>query len=78
MAKLFKKLANRKINEVRMELARAHLIIALLSLAVITLLALGATQPVTFDAALSAVCVALLSVVAIISSCIAISLYRKK
>jgi len=78
MKKLFKKIAKKNIKEVRAELARAHLIIAMLSIAVIALLALGATQPVTFDPTLSAICVVLLSIVAIVSLSTALNLFRKK
>jgi hypothetical protein len=41
--KLLKKLSQQKITEVRKELARAHLIIALLSVTVVMLLLQGAT-----------------------------------
>ena len=78
MKKLFKKIAKKNIKEVRAELARAHLIIAMLSIAVIALLALGATQPVTFDPTLSAICVVLLSIVSIVSLSTALNLFRKK
>jgi hypothetical protein len=75
LAKRFKK---KKMEQMRLELAHAHLIVALLSIAVIALLSLGSTQPVAFDATLSAVCVVLLSIVTIVSLCISITLYRKK
>ncbi len=78
MNKLFKKLSKKNLNEVRVELARAHLIVALLALVVITLVTMGATQPIAFDQTLSAICVVLLSVVAIISLSTSITIYRKK
>jgi len=78
MKKLFKRFNKKNNNELRQELAHAHLIIALLSIAIIALLSLGSTQPVSFDATLSAICVVLLSVVTIISLCMSITLYRKK
>jgi peptidoglycan/LPS O-acetylase OafA/YrhL len=78
MSKHFKKFLKQNIHEVRRELARAHLIIALLSVAVIVLLSLGATQPVTFNPVMSAVCVVLLSVVAFISLCMSYTLYTCK
>lgn len=78
MKKMFKRLTKKNINEIRMELAHAHLIIALLSIAIVVLLTLGSTQSVTFEATLSAICVVLLSVVTIVSLCISITLYRKK
>ena len=75
LAKRFKK---KKMEHMRMELAHAHLIIALLSIALIALLSLGSTQPVSFDATMSAICVVLLSIVTIVSLCISITLYTKK
>jgi len=78
MNKLFKRLSKKNTKELQRELAHAHLIVALLSIAIITLLAMGARQPVSYDATLSAICVALLSIVTIISLCVSITLYRKK
>ncbi len=67
MKKLFKKLAQQKINNVRDELARAHLIIALLSVAVIMLLIQGSTQPIELDVNLSILGEVLLGIVALTS-----------
>ncbi|HUC96610.1 MAG TPA: hypothetical protein VMR16_03020 [Candidatus Saccharimonadales bacterium] len=78
MYKLAKRFKKKNSVQMRMELAHAHLIIALLSIAIIALLSLGSVQPVTFDQTLSAICVALLSIVTIVSLCISITLYRKK
>jgi len=78
MFSLSKRFRSKKMEAMRMELAHAHLIIALLSIAIIALLSLGSTQPVAFDATLSAICVVLLSIVTIVSLCISITLYRKK
>jgi hypothetical protein len=78
MYSLVKRFKKKKMNEMRMELAHAHLIISLLSIAVIALLSLGSTQPVAFDATMSAICVILLSIVTIVSLCISITLYRSK
>ena len=78
MNKLFKRFNKKNNNELRRELAHTHLIVALLSIAIIALLSLGSTQPVSFDATLSAICVVLLSIVTIISLCMSITLYRKK
>lgn len=75
---IFKSTKKRNIKEYQMELMRAHSIVALLSVAIIALLSLGATETVTFDATLSAICVILLIVVTILSACTAITLYRKK
>lgn len=60
------------------ELTRAHLIIAFLSIGIIILLSIGASQPVTFDPILSAICVVLLSVVIILSLCMTYGLSAKK
>jgi Flp pilus assembly pilin Flp len=78
MYSLLKRFKKKKMEAMRTELAHAHLIIALLSIALIALLALGSTQPVSFDATMSAICVALLSIVTIVSLCISITLYRNK
>jgi len=75
---IFKSSAKRNVKEYKMELTRAHAIVALLSVAIIALLSLGATETVTFDATLSAISVILLIVVTILSACTAITLYRKK
>lgn len=77
MSKIFKKFKKKNINELRTQLAHAHLIIALLSIAIIALLALGSTQPVTFDGLLSAITLVLLCLVTIFSLCVSITLYRK-
>jgi len=77
MSKIFKKFKKKNTPELRTELAHAHLIIALLSIAIIALLALGSTQPVTFDGLLSAITIILLCLVTIFSLCVSITLYRK-
>lgn len=77
MSKIFKKFKKKNINELRTQLAHAHLIIALLSIAIIALLALGSTQPVIFDGLLSAITLILLCLVTIFSLCVSITLYRK-
>jgi len=78
MYSLLKRLKKKKLETLRLELAHAHLIVALLSIAIIALLTLGSTQPVSFDGTLSAICVVLLSIVTIISLCISITLYQRK
>lgn len=78
MKKLFKHSGKRNIHDFRRELARAHMIIALLSFAIIVLLTVGAIQPVSYDPMLSAICVVLLSIVTIISLCMSISLFKSK
>lgn len=78
MKKSFKSITKKNTKELKVELGRAHLIIALLAAAVSALLALGATQPVEFDGTLSAICVAMLSTVIIVSLSASITLLRKK
>lgn len=78
MKKIFSKFTNKNVKQMKMELARAHLIIALLSIAIISLLSIGEKQVVSFDSTLSAICVVLLSIVTIISLCVSVKLYRKK
>jgi len=72
------KFANKNLAGMRSELARAHIIIALLCLVSIALLALGSVESITFDATLSATCVILLSIIALISTCMSVTLFRKK
>lgn len=67
MEKLLKKLSQQKVTEVRKELARAHLIIALLSVAVVMLLLQGATRPLLLDPTLSVIGSLLLGLVVLIS-----------
>jgi hypothetical protein len=78
MNKIFQRLSKKTVNQLRRELAHAHLIIALLSIALITLLSLGAVQQVSFDETMSAISVVLLTLVTIISLSISVTLYRKK
>jgi hypothetical protein len=78
MSKMFKKFTKQNAADFRRELARAHIIIALLSIALITLLSLGTVQPVSFDQSLSAVCVVLLSIVALVSLCMSYTLFKTK
>ncbi len=78
MEKLFKKVAQQKIAGVRQELARAHLIIVLLSATVIMLLIQGATQPIILDAVLSAIGIMLLGVVALTSLIMSFALFTSK
>ncbi len=78
MSKLFKRFNKQNTAEIRKELARAHVMIALLSMAIITLLSLGAIQPVSYDQSLSAICVVLLSIVALISLGMAYNLSKSK
>jgi len=78
MKKLHKRISKKNIKDLRLELAHAHMIIALLAIAIIALLSLGVSQPISFDATLSAISVALLVLVTIFSLCVSITLYQKK
>ena len=78
MKKMFRKILKKSASELKMELARAHCIIALLSLALIALVSLGSSQSITFDPTLSAICVVLLVLVALMSLCTATTLYRDR
>ena len=78
MSKLFKKFSKQNSKDIRYELVRAHIIIALLSIAIIVLLSLGATQLVTFNAVLSGICIILLVIVAFLSLCMSLTLFACK
>lgn len=78
MNKLFKKISEQKIADVRQELARAHLIIALLSAAVIMMIIQGATQPIALDATLSTVGIILLGIVILTSLNMSFVLFTRK
>lgn len=67
MEKLLKKLSKQKLADVRQELSRAHLIIALLSLIIIGLLMQGSTVAIILDLKLSIICALLLTLVALTS-----------
>lgn len=78
MKKLHKRISKKNTNELRLELAHAHMIIALLATAIVALLSLGVIQPISFDATLSAFSVALLVIVVIFSLSMSITLYQNK
>ena len=78
MAKLLKRFQNQNIKQLRVELARAHVIIALLGLGIVMLLAQSTLAPVAFDPWLAGFCVALLLVVTILSFSVALTLRRIK
>ena len=68
MKNLIKTLSKQNINTVRIELARAHLIIALMSFVTIILFAIGSMfdEPIALNYTLSAIaCLFLLAMVAI-------------
>ncbi|MBC7868786.1 hypothetical protein H7X69_01225 [Candidatus Saccharibacteria bacterium] len=78
MEKLYKKIAQQKITEVRRELARAHLIITLLSAAVIMMLIQGATLAIRLDPTLSAAGIMMLGFVAVTSLIMSFALFSTK
>ena len=78
MKRILKRMTKKNINETRTELAHAHMIIALLSIAIIALLVLGSAQPITFEPTLSAISATLLILVTIFSLCVSVTFYRKK
>jgi hypothetical protein len=79
MKPILKKLSKQKIGEVRQELARAHVIIALLAIVVIVLLIQGSIAPIALEPTLSTISSVLLGIVALISLSItfALSLIKK-
>lgn len=78
MNKLFKKIARNNVKELRAELARAHLIIALLSIIAIVLLILGTNLTVSLNPYLSTSAGILLTIVAATSTIISYSLFTNK
>lgn len=79
--KLLVRLKNQKIGDVRRELGRAHLIIALLAFVVIALLTQAAAVLTEYQTSLTALAIALLAILSIISLSIACTLFvinRKK
>lgn len=78
MKKLFDFANKRTMAEFRRELARAHLLIAMMAVIIIMLVSIGTSQLATVDARLSAVCIALLTIVTAISLYMSVSLSQKK
>jgi predicted lysophospholipase L1 biosynthesis ABC-type transport system permease subunit len=79
MSKIFlKRCTKQNIKDIRNELARAHLIITLLSIALISLLSIIVAQSMTVNVILSAICVVLLSIVALVSLCMSLALFTCK
>jgi len=68
MKKLFKKISKQNAADLRGELVRAHIVIALLSVIGIFLLGLGAATDVTFDYTLSVIAGVFLAMLATISA----------
>lgn len=79
MRKTLKYLAKHKdIAVVRAELVRAHVMIALLSLVIVGILALGNTDYLSFDPTLSAIAVGLLVIVATLSLGVVLAVYKQR
>lgn len=78
MKKVLKRLSQQKIGDVRRELGRAHLIIALLSFITIVLLIQGTVAPIGLDRTLTAISSVLLAIVATTSLVIALALTKIK
>ena len=75
MFKAYKKFKNQKINDVRNELARAHLIIGMLSFVAIILLLLSAALLTTLNTLATTIAIVLLAIVAIISVSFSLALF---
>jgi|GEM_PF-883864 len=81
MFKSYKKFANQKLKDVRRELARAHLIIGLLSFVAIVLLVQESALLVDLNTLVTTVAIVLLAVVASVSLAVSLTLFtltRKK
>jgi hypothetical protein len=69
---------SKDIGIVRGELIRAHVMIVLLSLVIITLLTLSSANEVIFNPILSGIAITLLDIIAIISLIVAIAVARQR
>lgn len=78
MNKYFTKLSQKKPKEVQRELGRAHLLVALLALAIVVLLLQGSLHQVRYDLTLTVIACILLVVVIFISLLVAYTMYTKK
>jgi hypothetical protein len=78
MASFLKKLSDQKITNMRRELARAHLIVALLCGVIVFLVLQNAFQPVTVDLALAIITSVLLGIVGLTSMTISLALFAKQ
>lgn len=77
MKKYFAKSPFTKDKVARRELALAHSMIALLSFALLTLIAAGANTAISFDAILASIAAVALVIVLLISTMIVVTLMRK-
>jgi hypothetical protein len=78
MYKYAAKLSQKKIGELKKEMGRAHLIIAMLAAVLIILLLIGTAQPLTYNLILTVITSALLLVVVFISLSVAAVFLSKK
>jgi len=76
--KFFKIVSTKNIERMRLELARAHFIIALLAFANIAVLSLGVSITTGFNPTLSAIASTLLVFLALISLSISLHLFTNK
>lgn len=75
MFKSYKKFANQKLKDVRRELARAHLIIGLLSFVAIVLLLQESMLLADLNTLVTTVAIVLLAVVASVSLAVSLTLF---
>lgn len=78
MNKYFTKISQKKPKEIQRELGRAHLLVALLALAIIVLLLQGSLYQVTYDLTLATITCVLLVVVILISLLVSYTMFTKK
>lgn len=78
MNKYALKFAQKKPAELKKELGRSHLIVALLAIVIIVLLLQGTIQPLTYDIGLTATTSVLLAIVVFISLSVSYVFLKKK
>lgn len=78
MNKYASKLALKKPAELKKELGRSHLLVALLAIVVIVLLLQGTLVPMSFDVILATITSALLAIVVFISLSVSYVFLKKK
>lgn len=78
MNKYFVKLSQKKPKEIQKELARAHLLVAMLALAIIVLLLQGSIYQVKYDLTLAIITCVLLVIVILISLLVSYTMFTKK
>jgi predicted ABC-type exoprotein transport system permease subunit len=78
MDKYSVKLSQKKPAEIKRELGRAHIIIAILATALIMLLLSGVNQPLSYDIVLATITSALLLLVIIVSLSVSVAVLTGK